>query len=260
MKIFLVAETGINFNQLRSYLHEIGAPDWSTDTHKDGEILAEIAGKLCYRSFSADLNQNLTKVREGNTEYLANIIKSGHGSVLEHMSASFIFVGVSRVFTHELVRHRIGVGISQESLRFVRLEDFEVIIPEALKDEVCIDKEDFEEASFWLKQCAEETKIAVSRAFSSLKIDKIKSFSLKKKITSWVRRILPIGVSTSILWTANMRTLRHVIELRTSIHAEEEIRAVFQEVGRICKLNWPNIFQDFELNSKGEWKSSNPKI
>ena len=72
-------------------------------------------------------------------------------------------------------------------------------------------------------------------------------FKIKKTITSAMRRIAPIGLATTIGWTANIRTLRHVIEMRTAPSAEEEIRVVFGEVGRICKQRWPNLFSDYEV-------------
>ena len=71
----------------------------------------------------AGLNKNVSKVRTDHDEYLRNILKQRHGSVLEHVTYSFVFHNVIRVLTHELVRHRPGVAISQESMRFVRLDD-----------------------------------------------------------------------------------------------------------------------------------------
>ena len=89
----------------------------------------EFGGRLCYRSWEPGLNPNVTKVRTDQDEYLRNILKQKHGSVLEHISYSFVFHNVSRVLTHELVRHRAGTAISQESMRFVRLDDHAVLVP-----------------------------------------------------------------------------------------------------------------------------------
>ena len=60
-------------------------------------------------------------------------------------------------------------------------------------------------------------------------------FGVKKEVTSALRRLAPIGLSTDILWTANVRTLRHVIEMRTAPGAEEELRLVFDRVAQIMQ-------------------------
>lgn len=116
-KIFLVGETRAVEQGLQAYLDHAGVSGWTTDASSDAERLCEVFGRLCYRSFEPGLNPNVTRVRQGNGPYLRHIVEVGHGSVLEHASVNFIFADVSRVFTHELVRHRAGVAISQESLR-----------------------------------------------------------------------------------------------------------------------------------------------
>ena len=129
-KVFVVARTKVeeDYNVfsdggLNEYLEEIQASDWISNAVDDVDKLIEIGGRLCYKSFKPGLNKNVKKIREDNGEYIGNIIKSRHGSVMEHASVTFIFHNVSRVFTHELCRHRAGVAISQESLRYVRLTD-----------------------------------------------------------------------------------------------------------------------------------------
>jgi thymidylate synthase (FAD) len=78
-------------------------------------------------------------------------------------------------------------------------------------------------------------------------------FAIKKEITSALRRLAPTGLSTDIIWTANVRTLRHVIEMRTAPGAEEELRLVFNIVAEIMKAEAPNLFQDFERQDDGSW-------
>ena len=118
-KVFLIGESRVVEDGLQGFLAHIGVPDWTTDAPSDPERLCEVYGRLCYRSFEPGLNPNVTRVRQGNDPYLSNVLKVGHGSVIEHAVVNFIFADVSRVFTHELVRHRAGTAISQESLRFV---------------------------------------------------------------------------------------------------------------------------------------------
>jgi thymidylate synthase (FAD) len=78
----------------------------------DGERLAEFAGRLCYMSQKNPANR-------ATRDYLENIKKQGHGSVLEHANYSLLLEGVSRSLTHELVRHRAGFAYSQLSQRYV---------------------------------------------------------------------------------------------------------------------------------------------
>ena len=237
-KVFLIGETKIRQGQLSAYLAHIGAEDWTTDAFSDGEALVEFMGRLCYRSFKPGMNPNVTKVREGSEAYLSNIIGVGHGSVLEHVQLNFVFADVSRVFTHELVRHRVGTAFSQESLRFVRLNDLGLWLPEEIEADPVL------KAMF--EKTFESLEDLQNQMSDHLKLDEEKNFGRKKKFTSAMRRIAPIGLSTTIGCSMNIRTLRHLIFMRTSRHAEVEIRVVFDMVARICKGNYPNLFADFE--------------
>ena len=91
----------------------------------DGERLAEFAGRLCYMSQKNPAKRN-------TRDYLENIKKQGHGSVLEHASYSVLLEGVSRSLTHELVRHRAGFAYSQLSQRYVDESDAHFVVPPAI--------------------------------------------------------------------------------------------------------------------------------
>src|SRR5579883_327781 len=80
----------------------------------DGAQLCKVAGQLCYMSFGRKRSFNQQAER-----YFDNIKSSGHGSVLEHANYSLLLYGLSRSVTHELVRHRAGMGFSQLSQRYV---------------------------------------------------------------------------------------------------------------------------------------------
>ncbi len=133
-QVFLLARPAINEEGLASYLQAVGSPNWDTDAPSAGEKLIEVAGRSCYRSFEPGLNPNVTKIREGSKAYLENILKVKHGSVVEHANWTFAFFNVSRVFTHEIVRHRAGTAISQESLRFVRLTEIGMWVPPEIRE------------------------------------------------------------------------------------------------------------------------------
>ena len=238
-KVFLVGETRMVEEGLAGYLEHLGVPQWTTDAPSDAEKLCEVMGRLCYRSFEPGLNPNVTRVRQGNATYLGNIINVGHGSVLEHGYLNFIFADVSRVFTHELVRHRAGTGISQESLRFVRLDKLSAYVPMHIKES--------EEGMALFTKTIEQLEQVQTDLAKIFDIDNIKQFDVKKKLTSAVRRVAPDGVATTIGWSCNFRTLRHVLEHRTDPHAEEEIRLVFGRVFEIVQERYPNLFADYEV-------------
>ena len=77
-----------------------------------------------------------------------------------------------------------------------------------------------------------------------LELDAIKDFAAKKKLTSAMRRLAPIGLATMIGYTGNHRSIRWAIEQRTHESAEEEVRLVFGEVAREQLRCYPNLYQD----------------
>src|SRR5438270_9726606 len=140
-QVFLIARPSLDLDGMRGYLETVGGESWlerRVGEAGDGrapnpaETLIEFAGRLCYRSWEPGLNPNVSRIRTDQREYFENILRSAHGSVLEHANYSFAFHAVSRVFTHELVRHRAGSAFSQESLRYVRLPNIGFRVPPAL--------------------------------------------------------------------------------------------------------------------------------
>jgi thymidylate synthase (FAD) len=258
--VFLIARPSIDVEGMRGYLEDVGGESWLERRLEEsggaggdlnhGELIVEFGGRACYRSWEPGLNPNVTKVRTDQGEYFANILRSGHGSVLEHANWSFALRNVSRVFTHELVRHRAGSAFSQESLRYVRLTDIGFRVPPAL--------EPVREQVLSIVEQLEEFQV---KAAEQLGIDaEGVPFHVKKEVTSALRRLAPIGLSTDILWTANARTLRHVIEMRTAAGAEEELRLVFDEIARIMQAEAPGLFQDFTRQEDGAWVPEHRKV
>jgi thymidylate synthase (FAD) len=271
--VFLIARPSIDIEGMRAYLRDVGGESWlelrlgedaapSAEGERGGlvqdqqaginagELLVEFGGRACYRSWEPGLNPNVSRIRTDRREYFANILRSGHGSVLEHANYSFALRNVSRVFTHELVRHRAGSAFSQESLRYVRLTDIGFRVPPAL--------EPVREQVLSIVERLEEFQVS---AAAELGIDREGvPFHVKKEVTSALRRLAPIGLSTDIVWTANARTLRHVIEMRTAQGAEEELRLVFDKIARVMQAEAPNLFQDFALQDDGSWVPENRKV
>jgi thymidylate synthase (FAD) len=252
--VHLIARPSIDLDGMRGYLAEVGGEPWLerrvSEESGSAELLVEFSGRLCYRSWAPGLNPNVTRVREDQGEYFLNLLSSLHGSVLEHASYSFAFHNVSRVFTHELVRHRAGSAFSQESLRYVRLRDIGFRVPEVL--------EPVRDQVIQLVEQLEEFQVSAAEQLGL--DDEGVPFHVKKEATSALRRLAPIGLSTDIVWTANIRTLRHVIEMRTAPGAEEELRSVFDEVARIMCREAPGLFQDFARGDDGTWTPEHRKV
>jgi thymidylate synthase (FAD) len=254
--VFLIARPSIDVDGMRGYLEDVGGLAWlerrleEANGSPSPELIVEFAGRACYRSWEPGLNPNVTKIRSDQREYFENILRSLHGSVLEHANYSFAFRNVSRVFTHELVRHRAGSAFSQESLRYVRLTDIGFRVPPAL--------EPIREQVVHLVEQLEEFQLSAAEALG-LDEEGV-PFALKKEVTSALRRLAPIGLSTDIIWTANVRTLRHVIEMRTAAGAEEELRSVFDEVARMMCEEAPGLFQDFRRTDDGSWVPEHRKV
>jgi thymidylate synthase (FAD) len=201
----------------------------------DGERLAEFAGRLCYMSQRNPANRT-------TREYLENIKKQGHGSVLEHANYSLLLEGVSRSLTHELVRHRAGFAYSQLSQRYVDESDAAFVIPPAiLGDEALI--------AAWKSQIesAQATYIAL--------VDKLMSryqwvddkVHRRKMAREAARGVLPNSTETKIVVTGNVRAWRTMLELRSSEGAEFEIRRMAIMVLRILQQEAPSFFSDFEV-------------
>jgi thymidylate synthase ThyX len=147
--------------------------------------------------------------------------------------------------THELVRHRPGTAVSQESLRFVRLDEIPFWFPEWARQ----DPELMQRATALLDQMEEFQRWMAGHFGLD---DENVAMPEKKHKTSFMRRLAPDGVATGIVWTANIRTLRHTIEARTDPGAEEEIRLVFGKIAEIMRAEAPALFADYEVRD-GAW-------
>lgn len=238
-EVFILAETKLVNEGVQDFLNFLEVPEWTTDAKSDTEKLIEIAGKTCYMSFSTDLNKNLTRVGGRNNEqYLQEgLIKTRHGSVIEHGTVTFALMNISRVVTHELIRHRAGAAYSQLSGRYVRLD--EIVMADLPS---CIDNDEYGSALFCKAvETVEHFAIELARHY---KLDTSTDFALKKEVTSAIRRIIGNGQANHIIATFNHRAIRHIIAMRSSVHAEEEIRRVAERMWDIVSVRYPAIYAD----------------
>jgi thymidylate synthase (FAD) len=201
----------------------------------DGERLAEFAGRLCYMS------QHNPAGRETH-EYLENIKRQGHGSVLEHANYSLLLEGVSRSLTHELVRHRAGFAYSQLSQRYVDESHAAFVVPPAV-----IGDEPLE--AVWRTQME-----AAQHAYTSLVAQLMERYGWvadkvhrRKMAREAARAVLPNATETKIVVTANARAWRTMFELRTGEGAELEIRRAAIAMLRLLSAAAPSFFSDFTI-------------
>lgn len=232
-QVYLISRQTIDSAQLERFLIDHGL-SWQTDTAVGAEVLCEMAGRVCYMSFG--------KGRKSNREYLRNLLESRHGSVLEHAVWGFLFTGVSRSFTHELVRHRAGFGYSQLSQRYVDESTCDFIEPECIAA-------DPELHTIWL-EAVRQAHAAYCRLVDGL----ARHFAgepdptLRRKLARQAARsVLPNATETKIYVTGNARAWRHFIELRASEHAETEIRRAAVKVLRLLQAEAPHLFGDYTL-------------
>lgn len=277
--IFPIASTVVDKEQVRAWLDFVGAEEfvlpWEEDKIRkeleppeqisDPATLVALAAKGCYMSFDLSLNPNLTAIRRDLTATLDNVLEKGHGSVLEHSVYSFAIANCTRVFTAEMNRHRAGWAISERSLRYVRFQDE---IPYWLPYSIREDPNDSPEI-------AERKRISreiFRRSFANQEKDQAelveawnleensKDFHYKKLATSCFRRIIGMGVCTGGIWTGNLRALRHVIALRATGAAEEEIFHIATRMLTIMIEREPTVFQDFDVLEYGGVTVKYPKV
>jgi thymidylate synthase (FAD) len=189
--------------------------------------LIEVAGRTAY--------QSRDKITAGSAaKFVEMIRKSGHESVLEHSSMTVEFSNVSRGFTHQLVRHRLA-AYTQESTRYVDKREFEVILPphgdEKKRFELILDK-----PVVHISLSLENWLSLNEQMYRALRHE-----GWKKEEA---RQILPIGIRSQIVMTANFREWRHVLKLRNSPKASWEIRFVMKNLVEDVKKRIPVIFDD----------------
>ena len=191
----------------------------------NGEDVIERACRTCYLSF------HRYDPPASTDELIRKIIRKGHHSVLEHASATFRIKGASRVFTHEMVRHRL-MSPSQESQRYVHYgsrKPFEVVLPCSVKEKGFAERY-FKIAGECYRLYEEMVDAGVPKEDA--------------------RYIMPNGLTSEIVVTANFRELRHIFSIRTVERAHWEIRRVCLDMLRIMKNEAPIVFKDFEIDEE----------
>lgn len=212
----------------------------------EGEKLIASAAKLCYSQVG------ITEIEENQDEekvesFLNMLVELGHESPIEHVSFTFGIEGVSRVLTHQLVRHRLA-SYSQQSQRYVKLDQFEYIIPPSIS-------EDEETSKIFLKMMEEDQKAynRIAQILTEKKANqyikeglsekKAKSKAEKEAIED-ARYLFPNACETKIVMTMNARSLMNFFTLRTCNRAQWEIRNLAIEMLKEVKKVYPVLFKN----------------
>lgn len=207
------------------------------------EKLTKVAGQTCYMSFGPKRTWN----KEAQ-KYFDNIIFSGHGSVMEHANFSFLIWGVSRSFTHELVRHRAGCAYSQVSQRYVSGRVLRFVERAEYQGDKILHKLFEERIDRAHKEYSEMADYLYAKQEKGYKIlSGEQKTDLRKKVQQVSRSLLPNETEAPIVVTANVRAWRHMINMRASNHAEVEIRNVFFNIYKILEDVSPMLFKDFKI-------------
>ena len=245
--IVLIGKTDVDLSGVQPYLDgfdkELEFERYLQDPQiATPEALLKFSGQLCYMSLGPKRTWNCD-----SPKYLQHIKQSGHGSVLEHLNLSFLFYGISRSLTHELVRHRVGVAYSQVSQRYVD--------GKALR---FVERPEYQ-ADYFLHAAFEQRIDEVAHVYSvtagrlmELQKEGLSALSadqktdLRKKVNQCARSLLPNETEAPIVVTMNGRALRHLLEMRAAKPAETEIRRLFAGVFQVAKQVVPILLDDYQ--------------
>ena len=185
---------------------------WSTDAD-GGQALAEFAGRACYQSWSKP-----NPATASNAGYLRHILEVGHLSVLEHGTVTFYLRGVSRSFTHELIRHR-HFSYSQLSQRYVPERDAAMVEPAVIADDPELHAT-FVAAAEASVQAYNQLLEGLEKRYATIADGTLR----RKQARQAARSVLPNATETRIVVTGNYRAWRHFVAMRATEHADVEIR------------------------------------
>ena len=255
-KVYLVSRPSVDWEQVAAFLADEGVPgipDSIRAGDDESSAVIEISARLCYMSYG--------RGRRDIEEFVTNLLSSKDGSVFEHVNYGFVFTGVSRSLTHELVRHRAGFAYSQRSQRYVDETDAPFVLPPAL---TMMDG-NAEEAGLIIRGALEAASESYDRLVEVLQEaiprDKFESRTdHRKAVRQAARAVLPNATETKIFVTGNVRAWRHFIEMRGAVFADWEIRNLAIRVLKELQKEAPLLFGDFTIEQLPDGtKTATPK-
>jgi len=219
----------------------------SMDKRTDLPVVEAEKGKEI-RTFPAETNPKILSIRPGQTfsdrgetwtvrrvwknaseKFVRDLVQKGHFSVLEHASATFRLTGISRAFTHQIVRHRMA-SFTQKSQRYVDEESFRFVEPPSIRA-----NPESHEMFIDFMERARDVYYRLQEA------------GIRKEDA---RFALPNAVESEIVISANLREWRHIIEIRGAPKAQWEIRGAVGTILRLLKSKVPSAFYDMDWNEE----------
>jgi thymidylate synthase (FAD) len=238
-RVYLVSETSFDLSEMETFLRDNHTSWKRTPGTTAADQTVEAAGRICYMSFGRHQSPR------DNGEYVKHLVNQGHESVLEHVSWGFLITGVSRAFTHQLVRHRVGFSFSQLSQQYHEETEAEFVEPHV--DLPPQAKEAWDRAITTAKKAYADILDSL-RSLENQPSQDLCLREIRRAIRSTARGVLPNATETKIWATVNARALRHFLSLRGSIPGDLEMRQVAAELLRIVKRKASSLFFDFDID------------
>lgn len=245
--VILINQPDVCINGLADFLKgfdpDLDFNQYMEDPESDERAaqLIKLAGQLCYMSFGPQRSKNAEIEK-----YLNHIKESMHGSVVEHASYTFLIYGIDRSVTHELVRHRLA-SYSQVSQRYVNGKILRFVKrPEYENNEHLTQM--FET---WIQKSSEEydtrANLLLDLQANNPTYETMSKTERRKAVNQAARACLPNETEAPIIFSANVRTLRHVCEMRVSKYADVQIRRAFFKIFLCLAMLEPTLFSDYKI-------------
>lgn len=215
---------------------------WRRDPRAtQAEEIVELSGCLCYMSFGPQQSPRST------AQYVGNLRNQGHESVFEHVSWTFVLTGVTRAFTHQLIRHRPGFAFSQLSQQYHDETEADLVLPPEVS-------ENPELVDLWTtaRRAAAEAYTATRGHLKAVSNPALSAKEAGRLANTVARGVLPEATATSIAVTANARSIRHFLAVRGSLQGDPEMRAVASLLYLAVVADAPSLFADFGLEQAAD--------
>jgi thymidylate synthase (FAD) len=238
-RLYVLSRPRLDWREIARFLEEESTEWKRTSGATEAEEIIEFAGRICYMSFGDKQSSR------SNREYIQTLIRQQHDSVLEHASWTFLLTGVSRAFTHQLVRHRVGFSYSQLSQQYHDETTAKFVMPEEVKANPAV-------MELWLR-LIEELRQGYQSISNDLKAGDVGQHTspreMRRSVGSAARSILPNSTATKIVFSANGRALRHFLSTRGAIAGDLEMRRVSALLYSQLEDEAPALLSGFEMSA-----------
>lgn len=232
-RLYVISRPALDVDAIEEFLADEGLGWRRSPDARPAEEAVELAGRICYLSLGDRQSPR------SNREYVQRLIGQGHHSVLEHAAWTFVLVGVTRAFTHQFVRHRVGFSYSQLSQQYHDERDNRALMPGLVRDHADL-------AELW-EEAVTKARDTYARLVDALtdRAAGLTEAERRRLMRSAARTVLPAATETKIAFSANGRSLRNFLVARGDIPGDEEMRKVSVVLLRTMADEAPALFSDF---------------